>query len=418
MEHARVVIVGAGLAGLRTAERLRRRGYDGSLVVIGAETHLPYDRPPMSKSLLAAADEPELPVLRAADRYTELDLDLRLGVRAIGLDTAARTLLTSDGARVAWDQLVIATGLSARKVPAWSGIGGVHTLRTFEDCLRLREASADARHATVVGAGVLGSEIAATLRGRGIEVALVDPLPQPLCRALGAQVGGFVADLHRRRGVDLHLGLAVAELGTDHDGRVSRVSLTDGASWPTDLVVAAVGGTPDTTWLTASGLDLAEGAIAGLLVDDCGAASVPDVWAVGDIAALPNPRGSGHVRIEHWTSAVDLAATVSTNVVAALGGEQPQAHREVPYMWSDQYDVKVQCLGLPRPDDEVVVLAGSLTGSSFLAAYVEDGRVRAVSAAGMPPALMRCRKAVAAGATLDELKATAPWKRRAAPAPA
>ncbi|MBM0124258.1 NAD(P)/FAD-dependent oxidoreductase [Pimelobacter simplex] len=407
MEAPRVVIVGAGLAGLRTAERLRRGGYDGHLVLVGAEPHLPYDRPPLSKALLAGDDEVAPPLLRAAERFDELDLDLRLGVRATALDAVARTLDLTDGTTLTWDHLVLATGLTARAVPAWSGIVGVHTLRTIEDCAAIRSAATRARQATVVGAGVLGSEIAGSLRRRGLQVDLVDPLPQPLCRVVGEQVGGFVAGLHRAHGVGLHLGASVADLGVT-DGRVRSVRLTDGTTWDTDLVVAAVGGAPDTTWLEDSGVELDD----GVVVDAYGAASVPGVWAVGDVAAVADPRGGGRVRVEHWTAAGDLAASVAHNLLAALRGEEPRPHTELPYMWSDQYDTKVQCLGLPRATDEVVVLTGSLDEGGFLAAHVEGGRVRAVSGAGLPAALMRCRAAVAAAVPLDELRALAPWERR------
>jgi 3-phenylpropionate/trans-cinnamate dioxygenase ferredoxin reductase subunit len=406
MQAPRVVIAGGGLAGLRTAERLRRGGYDGTLVLVGAEPHLPYDRPPLSKALLAGDDEVAPPLLRAADRFDELDLDLRLGARATALDPVGRTLALSDGDTLAWDQVVVATGLTARTVPAWSGVAGVHTLRTVEDCAAIRAAATRARHATVVGAGVLGSEIAASLRTRGLEVDLVDPLPQPLCRVVGEQVGGFVAGLHREKGVGLHLGTSVADLGVA-EGRVCSVRLTDDTAWDTDLVVAAVGGAPDTDWLQDSGLELAD----GIPVDAYGAASAPGVWAVGDVAAVTDPRGGGRVRIEHWTAAGDLAATVARNVLATLRGEEPTPHTELPYMWSDQYDTKVQCLGLSRGTDQVVVLTGSLDEGAFLAAHVEDGRVRAVSGAGLPAALMRCRAAVAAAVPLDELRALAPWER-------
>ncbi|WP_110207550.1 NAD(P)/FAD-dependent oxidoreductase [Nocardioides daejeonensis] len=403
----RVVIVGAGLAGLRTAERLRRGGYDGSLTMIGAEEHPPYDRPPLSKAVLAATEEPAIPVLRNADRLHELDLDLRLGVRATALDAGAHLVSLDDGTVLSYDQLVLATGLTPRTVPGWEAIGGVHVLRSFDDCLAIRRAAAEARHATVVGAGVLGSEIAATLRTRGLEVALVDPLPQPLCRVVGEQVGSFVARLHRDRGVALHLGRTVAELETA-GGRARGVRLDDDTRWETDVVVTAVGGVPDTGWLDSSGLALD----GGVVVDSRGAASARDVWAVGDVAAVADPRGEGRVRLEHWTAAGDLAATVATNLLAAQGLGNEKAHAELPYMWSDQYDVKVQCLGLPRPEDTPVVLAGSLDEGVFLVALTSEGRVRAVVGAGMPAALMRCRAAVADSVPVDALKTAAPWERR------
>lgn len=407
MEPARVVIVGAGLAGLRTAERLRREGYDGALALVGAEEHLPYDRPPLSKALLTAPGPISPPLLRAAERYDELDVELRTGVRASALDADTRTVTLSDRSTLRGDHVVIATGLVAREVPGWSGARGVHTLRSYEDCVGLRHAVAGARHATVVGAGVLGTEIAAALRTRGLEVDVVDPLPQPLCRAVGEEVGAFVGELHRDRGVRLHLGRGVAGVEQAAAGEPRAVVLDDGTRWETDLLVAAIGGAPDVGWLHGSGLAVADGVVVGA----DGAASAPGVWAVGDVASLPGPRG-GRVRLEHWTAAGDLAATVARNILADLRGEPRRDHTEVPYLWTDQYDTKVQCLGLPAPGDEVVVLTGSYADGAFLAAYVEDGRVRAVAGAGLPGPLMRCRAAVAGGVPLDELRALAPWERR------
>ncbi|WGX97765.1 NAD(P)/FAD-dependent oxidoreductase [Nocardioides sp. L-11A] len=407
MEPARVVIVGAGLAGLRTAERLRREGYDGALTLVGAEEHLPYDRPPLSKALLVDPGPVAPPLLRAADRYAELDLDLRIGVRATALDAARRTVTLADGAVVEGEHIVVATGLIARDVPGWAGVPGVHTLRTYDDCLALRDAAEGAAHATVVGAGVLGSEIAAALRTRGLAVDLVEPLPQPLHRVVGEEVGAFVGALHREHGVRTHLGTTVAGLEQDDAGRVRAATLDDGSRWETDLVVTAVGGTPDVAWLRDSGLAVTD----GVVVDADGAASAAGVWAVGDVASVPGPRG-GRLRLEHWTAAGDLAATVARNVLADLRGAPRRAHTEVPYLWTDQYDTKVQVLGLPRAEDEAVLLAGSFADAAFLVAYVADGRVRAVAGAGMPGPLMRCRTAVAGAVPLDELRALAPWERR------
>lgn len=407
----RVVIVGAGLAGLRTAERLRRKGYHGTLTLIGAEPHPPYDRPPLSKALLASPEEPQLPALRTDDRLVELDLDLRTGTRATGLDTHSRTVTLDDGAELSYDHLVIATGLTAQTIPQWEGTTGVHVLRTFDDCMGLRAAAAEARHATVIGAGVLGSEIAASLRRRGLEVDLIDSLPQPLARVAGSEVGSFVAGLHGRNGVRLHLGRTVADLITT-SGQVDAVLLDDGTRLTTDMMVVAIGGTPVTDWLESAGVELDN----GVVVDEYGATSAPHVWAVGDTAVLPDPRGKGRVRIEHWTAAGDLAATVASNVVAALAGSPPQAHAEVPYMWSDQYDTKVQCLGLPRSEDQRVLLTGTMESGAFLLAFVDAGRVRAVVGAGMPAALMRCRRAVAEAMPLEDLQELAPWQRKKATA--
>jgi 3-phenylpropionate/trans-cinnamate dioxygenase ferredoxin reductase subunit len=408
MSGERIVIVGGGLGGLRTAERLRRLGHDGPVTLVAAERHLPYDRPPLSKTLLAQHDEPPAPVfLRAPDRFAELGLDLRTGSRATALDARSRQLTLDTGETLDFQRLVIATGVRPRRLEAFDGVAGVHTLRTWEDCVALRAELRDARHVTVIGAGVLGCEIAASARARGIEVALVEFLEQPLARVLGRTVGEIIATLHRNEGVKVHCSTAVSH--PEGAGRVERVRFADGSALPTDLVVVAVGATPNTEWLDGSGVEVRDGA----LCDRAGRTSVDGIFAVGDIARMPHPYGDGTVRVEHWTSAGDTASVVARNLVADRRDHQELA--EVPYFWSDQYDTKIQCLGLPAADDDLTVAAGSLEAGRFLALYSRDEVVTGAVTLGMPAALARCRTAIAARTSPTDLLVQAPWDRTGKP---
>jgi NADPH-dependent 2,4-dienoyl-CoA reductase/sulfur reductase-like enzyme len=393
MDSGRIVIVGAGLSGLRTAERLRRLGYDGPLTLVGAEVHEPYDRPPLSKSLLVQDDDPERGVPLRTAPYADLGLDMRLGVRATGLDTARKTLVLDGGRTLDYGRLVIATGLRARTLPT---LDGAFALRSLDDCMALRAGLRAARHVTVVGGGVLGCEIAAATRIRGAEVTLVEVLEQPMAQALGPGAGEVVAALHRDRGVAVLCGRRV--IGTDG----GRVRLDDGSVLPPGPVVTAVGTVPDTDWLDGSGVRLDDGVVC----DRTGRTSAPDVWAVGDVARMPHPR-RGSVRPEHWTSAADTAALVAHNLLAPPGERREPA--EAPYFWSDQYEVKIQCLGLPRPDDDFSVVTGDPSAFRLLGLYSDRGTVTGAVAFGMPGPLARCRAAVATGASVTDLLSSAPW---------
>jgi 3-phenylpropionate/trans-cinnamate dioxygenase ferredoxin reductase subunit len=404
MSSGRVVIVGGGLAGLRTAERLRRMGHTGPVTLIGAEPWHPYDRPPLSKGLLVKDEEPAPVLLRPIDAYAELDLDLRLGTRAIGLDPRTRCVALHDGSEVRYDRLVIATGARARTIPEWQRFANVYVLRTWEDCLSLRFALRAARHVTVVGAGVLGCEIAASARALGLAVTLLDELPSPMLRVLGPRLGGVAAELHRSHGVDVRVGCAVERL--DGDTTVEAVVTRDGDRIPTDLVVLAIGSVPETEWLAESGVDIDDGVVC----DATGKTSLPDVYAVGDVARMPYPGSRRSVRLEHWTSAADTATLVASNLLAPPGQERTLS--EVPYFWSDQYDVKIQGMGVPEADDELVIATGELDARRFLALYVSAGRVQAAVTMNMPAALARCRTAVATHAPIDELLEQAPWTPR------
>lgn len=392
---APIVIVGAGLAGLRTAEELRRAGYEGELVLLGDEAHPPYDRPPLSKDFVrgTTASTP----LRPGDFYDEKKIDLRPGTAATGVDTAAKQVRLAGGGTLDYDQLIIATGLRPRLLPGAEDVTGVHVLRSHDDAVAIREGMRSARRALIVGAGFIGCELAASLRAEGLAVTLVEPQPTPLAGVLGTELGELVARLHRAEGVDLRCGVGVNALLSDPEGRVRGATLADGSEIAADLVVSGIGSRPVTDWLAGSGIELAEPAAGGgVFADETGRTSAPGVWAVGDVAAWRTPTGE-HRRIEHWTNAGEQAKLLTC---ALLGVEAPGI-AQVPYFWSDQYDLKLQALGTPRATDDIRVLADD--GRKFLAYYFREGRLAGVVGAGMTGQVMKMRAKIAAAAPVEEL---------------
>ncbi|MFC4605009.1 NAD(P)/FAD-dependent oxidoreductase [Rhodococcus kronopolitis] len=383
---ARVVVVGAGLAGLRTAEELREAGYDGELVLLGAESHPPYDRPPLSKEVVRG--ERDDVSLKPAEFFDEHGIELRLGAPAVALDTAARSVALADGSSIGYDHLVIATGLVPRRIPGLPELDGVHVLRTLDDALALRAEFAPGRTALVVGAGFIGCELAASMRKSGLEVILVEPQPAPLASVLGPQVGALVGRLHTAEGVDVRTGTGLT--GLLGEGRVRGAVLSDGTEVAADLVVIGIGSVPVTEWLTDSGVALADRAAGGgVLADEFGRTSDPNVWAVGDVAAWRHHDGSQR-RVEHWTNAGEQAKVLA---YALVGGESP-AGEQVPYFWSDQYDIKVQALGEPLATDTVHVVRDD--GRKFLAYYERDGALSAVVGAGLAGRVMKMRANIVA----------------------
>ncbi|WP_280267682.1 NAD(P)/FAD-dependent oxidoreductase [Nocardia wallacei] len=385
-----IVIVGAGLAGLRTAEELRRAGYTGGLVLVGDEARLPYDRPPLSKQFVRG--ETDDTTLRPAEFFADKDIELRLGAGATGVDTAARRVRLADGSEIGYEQLIIATGLRPRRIPGLPDASGVHVLRRHEDAAALRGALSGATRAVVVGAGFIGCEVAASLRSCELDVLLVEPQPTPLAAALGERVGALVARLHRSEGVDVRCGIGLDSLVVEGDS-VRGARLSDGSEVAAELVVIGVGSVPVTEWLAESGIPLAEpSAGGGVLADEVGRTAVDGVWAVGDVAAWRHETG-GHRRVEHWTNAGEQAQLLAC---ALLGAEPPAAAR-VPYVWSDQYNLKIQVLGTPAAADEVRILDDD--GRKFLAHYFADGTLTAVVGAGKTGAVMKMRAQLATAPT-------------------
>jgi NADPH-dependent 2,4-dienoyl-CoA reductase/sulfur reductase-like enzyme len=389
----RVLIVGASLAGLRAAEALRRHGFEGRLVAVGAEAHMPYDRPPLSKELLAGAWEPARCAL-ARDETEALEVEWRLGCAATGLDLAARRVELADGSRVDFDGLVIATGASPRSLPDQPELEGLFTLRSLDDALRLRAALDAGPRVAVVGAGFIGAEVAATCRGRGLDVTLIEALPLPLERALGARIGSLVADLHRDHGVDLRLGVGVREVRGEK--RVEGLELSDGSRVDAEVVVVGIGVRPATGWLEGSGIALDD----GVLCDEACRASAPGVVAAGDVARWPNPRTGDVMRLEHWTNASEQADAAARTLLAGEGGAPPFA--PVPFFWSDQYDRKIQFAGSVHASDAMRVVDGAIEERRFVALYERGGRLRGVLGVNRPRLVMKARRLLREDASFDE----------------
>ena len=390
----RVVVVGASLAGMRAAETLRSEGFTGTLTVVGDEAHAPYDRPPLSKQVLTGEWDVDRIALPSGAK-AELDLTWERGVAATGLDLATREVALADGRTLPFDGLVIATGAAARWIPGTQSVPGVFTLRTLDDALAVSRAlDAGVGRVVVVGAGFIGAEVAASCRTRGVEVTMVEPLAQPLARVLGEEVGRVVGEVHVEHGVDLHLGVVVEAVEAGDHG-VERVRLSDGTTVEADLVVVGIGVIPNTAWLEGSGLTLDD----GVLCDETTLAA-PAVVAAGDVARWPNPLFGEVMRVEHWEHAIDMGAHAARRLLAGDGPGQP--YGPVPWFWSDQYDCKLQLAGRVRPDDELVVVAGSLVDRRFAALYGRNGRVVGAVAMNMPARVVRYRRAIAAGLTWDD----------------
>jgi 3-phenylpropionate/trans-cinnamate dioxygenase ferredoxin reductase component len=383
-----IVIVGGGLAAARTAEQLRRSEYTGPITIVSDEVHVPYDRPPLSKEVLRK--EVDDVALKPREWYDEQNITLRLGAAAAGLDTAAQTVTLSDGDVIGYDELVIATGLVPRRIPAFPDLEGIRVLRSFDESMALREHATSAQRAVIVGAGFIGCEVAASLRSLGVDVVLVEPQPTPLAAVLGEQIGELVARLHRDEGVDVRLGVGVAEVRGE--GHVDTVVLADGTELPADVVVVGIGSKPATEWLEGAGIEVDN----GVLCDEAGRTSAPNVWALGDVASWRDLMGH-QARVEHWSNVADQARVV---VPAMLGQEVPDIV-VVPYFWSDQYDVKIQCLGEPEATDIVHVVEDD--GRKFLAYYERDGVLVGVVGGGMPGKVMKARGKIAAGAPIADV---------------
>lgn len=372
-----VTVVGASLAGARAVAELRRRGFDGEITLVGEEPVAPYRRPALSKSYLAGTQGDIKLALGA-----EFDADVRLGTRAVSLDTAARVLrLRSPGGAESehpFDSLVIATGARARRPPFW-GVPGVHVLRGITDAEALRaDLSVGGPQLVVIGAGFVGSEVAATGRKLGLDVTIVEAARAPMERALGPEPGRALIALHREHGTKLRLGTGVAGLDTNsRTGRVSAVRLADGTLVRADVVVAAVGVTPAVEWLNGSGLRSADGVVCTESLTVLGARGAPvhGIVAAGDVARWPHPRYGESMRVEHWQNAVLQGEAAARTIL--LGHDAP-GFDAVSMFWSDQYDTKIQLLGHPRQGDDFALIEGDLTGARFVAAYGRGGRVSGV----------------------------------------
>ncbi len=393
-EH--VVVVGAGLGGLRTVESLRAAGFPGRISLVGEEPHEPYDRPPLSKEILAGRWPEQRAVLHRGE-LRDLDVALHLGTAAVGVDDSAVEL--SDGTRLSYHALVVATGVRARRLPGQPDHPELHVLRTLEDCRALRDSLARARSLLVVGAGFIGAEVAATARAAGLEVTMLEALPVPFARVLGAQMGELCARLQTDNGVTMHCGVPLEEFLTNGNaGGAVAARLADGTTVRADCGVVGVGTVVDSGWLAGLGVS----ADNGLACDDTGlVVGTDDVYAVGDIAAWPHPLIGDRPRIEHWTSATEQAMIVAQRITGTQISQQADT---VPYFWSDQYGLKLQLVGRPDRASTVEVLhdPGEIKGT--LAGYFADGSLVAALAFHSPRLLNRCRTLVREGAGEQQVR--------------
>jgi 3-phenylpropionate/trans-cinnamate dioxygenase ferredoxin reductase subunit len=365
-QPSRIVIIGASLAGASAAIALRDQGYQGELTVIGEESQLPYERPPLSKAvLIGERDEPDWVADEAT--YADKDISLRLGTMATRIDRARKVVVASR-TEYPYDKLLIATGSGSRRLDLpGADLEGLLTLRTLEESLGLRERFTEGARIVIVGAGWIGCEAAAAARLHGANVTVIEPRSQPLLGVVGEQIGATFAALHRDHGVDLRLGIGVT--GFAGDGVVSSVHIKGHASVPADMVLVAVGAAPNFALAEVAGLKLADGGIA---VDATLRSSDPDIYAAGDVAAHDHPRYPHRVRVEHWANAKDQGTHVARNL---LGAEEPYVLR--PFFFSDQYDLGCEYRGLADPTKDRLVLRGDLQSREFTAFWLRDGGVAA-----------------------------------------
>jgi NADPH-dependent 2,4-dienoyl-CoA reductase/sulfur reductase-like enzyme len=378
-----VAVIGGSLAGLGAARALREHGFDGRVIVVGAEDRLPYDRPPLSKEFLAdkiGIDDLAL----ATDDDADLDLEWRLGDPAAGLDPQGRSVVLASGQEILADGVVLATGARARPFPG-AQLDGVHTLRTLEDAVALRRDLQVSRHLVVIGAGFIGAEVASTARDLGVEVTVIESDPLPLGRVLGPELGTACTALHEENGVRLIAGTAVTGLvGT---GRVREVRLAGDRAVPADVVVVGIGALPNTEWLAGSGVEHDQ---RGVWTDAVGATNIPQVVAAGDCTFSHCSFAGTALRQEHWTNALQQPAAAVATLLgrSADGAARPPA----PYFWSDQYGARLQFAGHRVPDDDVEIIEGDLDSRRFVAGYRRSGRLVAVFAMDQPKLFGKWRR--------------------------
>jgi NADPH-dependent 2,4-dienoyl-CoA reductase/sulfur reductase-like enzyme len=384
----RILIAGASLAGVSAAQALREAGFPGTITLLGAEPHPPYDRPPLSKEALskealstealsteaqsteaqsqgALAPEPAPRWLRPDAWYAEHGIDLRLSVTAAALDTGGHRVILADGTQIGYDGLVLATGARPAPLPAALAAPGVLTLRTVEDAAALRPALAAARRVLVIGAGFIGLEVAAAAQSAGAQVTLVEVAMAPLARALGDQVGEWMARRHRAAGADVRCGQPVQRILAGADGY--QAVLGDGTILSADVVVAAMGVLPAVGWLRGSGLRVGDGVVC----DEYCRTSVPGVVAAGDLARWYNPLFDEDMRIEHWTNAVEQGRAAALTLLG-----DPAVYAPVPYFWSDQYGMRIRFAGRAYAAAEVRI--EDRGDGSMVALFQRDGLIRGV----------------------------------------
>lgn len=408
-----IVIVGASLAGTRAAETLRAGGFTGTITMIGNENHMPYDRPPLSKNFLAGEWDADRVALRKPEALDALDITWKLGSAAVSLDTDANTVTLASGESVHYDGLIIATGGTVRRLPDQPNIAGVHVLRSIDDAEALRAELTEGARVVVIGAGFIGLEAAATATKRGAKVTVLEGLEAPLIRALGAEMGSAIGDVHTRNGVEIRCGVGVAEI--QGDTHVTGVALNTGEVIAADVVIVGIGVAPATQWLDGSGLTIRDGVVCNANL----CAGPANVFAAGDVLRWPNELFAdveADMRVEHWTNAAEQGAHAANNLLAALNDGEQTPYSAVPFFWSDQFDARVQCLGRPSANAVVDIVAGSTAEGKWCAMYSVNNRLTAVLGVSQPKLVMPSRALLSTHTTRDE--ALAHFARVTAPPPA
>lgn len=362
------VIVGAGLAAAKAAESLRAQGFDGNLVIVGDEAHRPYERPPLSKGFLSGDIEREAVFVHPEAWYRDHDVELRLGHPVTSVDPAGRIVSLADGSVIRYHQLLLATGSSPRPVRVrGADTSGVHYLRRLDDCERLKHAIAEKAPIAIIGAGWIGLEVAAAARQAGLEVTVIEAADQPLLRVLGPDVAPIYAGLHRDHGVALRLSSSVSEILTA-GGRARGIRLADGSDVPAELIIVGVGAKPN--------VEFVEGQLAtdnGILVDEHLRTSFPNIFAVGDVANAWHPFYGERIRVEHWANALTQPAVAAAGMLG-----RDASYDELPYFYSDQYDLAMEYVGHVAPDDyDQVVFRGDVAARRFIAFWLKDERLLA-----------------------------------------
>jgi NADPH-dependent 2,4-dienoyl-CoA reductase/sulfur reductase-like enzyme len=367
-KHDSIVVVGGGLAGAKGVEALRSAGYDGRLTLVGAEAHLPYERPPMSKSYLMGESTFDDAVVHPEQWYADNHVDLTLAATAIGIEPREHLVRMLDEDELRYDRLLLATGSVPRKLPIpGATAAGVYYLRTRDDADLIQQTFGPGRALVVIGGGWIGLEVAAAARARGTAVTIVEAAAQPLLAVLGETMAAAFADLHRDHGVDMRLNTGVREITAD-EGKVSGVTLDDGSLLVAEAVVIGIGVQPSVELATSGGLEVDN----GVLVDASLRTSDPDIWAVGDIANHDHPLLEGRVRVEHWATALKQPVAAAR---AMLGGSD--RYDDLPYFFSDQYDLGMEYIGRHRPLSRLVV-RGNLAAREFVAFWLDaDDRLEA-----------------------------------------
>ena len=365
-----IVVVGASLAGIRSCQNLRRNGFEGTLTLIGEEKYLPYDRPPLSKSMLTTDQNPQELFLVSEAEVRDLEINLLLDERATGLNTLKQEVTVGEQ-KIHYEGLVIATGASARKLSKFTELDGIHTLRTLDDALAIRSGLTSGSSIVIVGAGFIGSEIASAARTRGCKVTIIEGGAAPLIRGLGEKTGMACGSLHQRHGVELLLSTQVASI--HGSGAVEEIELSDGTQIPASMLVVGIGASPNTEWLSDSGLTIDN----GVLCDETLNVGVPGIYAAGDVARAPNRWSSlPPARTEHWSTATEHAALAAKNLLAP---SESTPYHSVPFVWSDQYQDRIQIAGDTSGSTHVTELIGSFEEDAFVVGYQSGASISGIA---------------------------------------